>query len=140
MKGLPLCPTFLEQDGSVLLWMIVQEPTPFETTIIPSLEEFRKVYPRRNKAILTPPQDSSSSPEASLDVDIHTDYVGSPVDKRSTFGYCVLFGVNLVTWRSKKQSVVARSSAESEFRDLAQGKINLLMCSPKDYIHQGFTC
>ena len=30
-------------------------------------------------------------------------------------------GENLVTWRSKKQSVVSRSSAEAEFRALALG-------------------
>jgi len=31
-----------------------------------------------------------------------------------------------VTWRSKKQNVVARSSAESEFRAMAQGRCELL--------------
>ncbi|RVX06246.1 Copia protein [Vitis vinifera] len=43
------------------------------------------------------------------------------IDKRSTSGYCSFVWGNLVTWRSKKQSVVARSSAEAEYRALALG-------------------
>ena len=43
------------------------------------------------------------------------DYAGSIVDRRSTSGYYTFLGGNLVTWRSKKQNVVARSSAEAEF-------------------------
>ena len=43
------------------------------------------------------------------------DWAGSVVDRRSTSGYCTMLGGNLVTWRSKKQNVVARSSAEAEF-------------------------
>ncbi|RVX04794.1 hypothetical protein CK203_025002 [Vitis vinifera] len=35
---------------------------------------------------------------------------------RSTSGYFTFVGGNLVTWKSKKQNVVARSSAEDEFR------------------------
>lgn len=54
------------------------------------------------------------------------DYVGSLVDRRSTSGYCIFLGDNLVTWRSKKQSVVARPSAESEFRSMALGICELL--------------
>ena len=54
------------------------------------------------------------------------DYGGSLVDRRSTTGYCTFLGGNLVTWRSKKQNVVARSSAESEFRAIAQGLCELL--------------
>ncbi|XP_020584559.1 uncharacterized protein LOC110027457 [Phalaenopsis equestris] len=54
------------------------------------------------------------------------DYVGSIVDRRSTTRYCTFLGGNLVTWRSKKQNVVARSSAESEFRAIAQGLCELL--------------
>ena len=38
----------------------------------------------------------------------------------------MFFGGNLVTWRSKKQNVVARSSAEAEFRAMAQGVCELL--------------
>lgn len=54
------------------------------------------------------------------------DWAGSVIDRRSTSGYCIFLGGNLVTWRSKKQSVVARSSAEAEFRAMAHGICELL--------------
>jgi len=49
----------------------------------------------------------------SMKVYTNVDYAGSIVDRRSTTGYCMFLGGNLVTWRSKKQNVVARSSAEA---------------------------
>ncbi|RVW16905.1 Copia protein [Vitis vinifera] len=42
-------------------------------------------------------------------------------DKRSTSGYFTFVGGNLVTWKSKKQNVVARSSVEEEFRGMTLG-------------------
>ncbi|XP_010248266.1 PREDICTED: uncharacterized protein LOC104591179 [Nelumbo nucifera] len=45
---------------------------------------------------------------------------------RSTSGYCSLVASNVVSWRSKKQSVVARSSAEAEYRAMAHGVSELL--------------
>ena len=54
------------------------------------------------------------------------DYAGSLVDKRSTSCYCTLLGSNLMIWMSKKQSVVARSSAESEFRSMTLRVCELL--------------
>ncbi|GAA0147989.1 hypothetical protein LIER_36630 [Lithospermum erythrorhizon] len=47
------------------------------------------------------------------------DWAGSIDDRKSTLGYCTLVWGNFVTWRSKKQNVVARSSAEAEYRAMA---------------------
>lgn len=54
------------------------------------------------------------------------DYGGSLIDRHSTTCYCVFLGGNLVSWRSKKQGVVARSSVEAEFQALALGLCKLL--------------
>ena len=56
-----------------------------------------------------------------VEVFTDADWAGSVTDRRSTSGYCTFIGGNLVTWRSKKQGVVARSSAEAEFRAAALG-------------------
>ena len=42
-------------------------------------------------------------------------------NRKSTFGYFTLVGGNLVIWKSKKQKMVALSSAEAEFRGIAKG-------------------
>lgn len=57
---------------------------------------------------------------------IDADWAGSISDRRSMSGYCTFVGGNFVTWRSKKQSVVARSRAEVEFRAMAQGVCEIL--------------
>ena len=48
------------------------------------------------------------------------------MDGNSTSGYFTFVGGNLVTWRSKKQKVVSRSSAEAEFRGMVHGICELL--------------
>ena len=53
-------------------------------------------------------------------------WVGSIEDRRSTSGYCTFVFGNLITWRSKNQNVVARSSAEAEFRSIAHGICEVL--------------
>ncbi|KAL9434214.1 hypothetical protein AB3S75_028943 [Citrus x aurantiifolia] len=61
-----------------------------------------------------------------IEVYTDADWAGSVTDRRSTSGYCTFLWGNLVTWRSKKQNVVARSSAEAEFRSMAQGVCEIL--------------
>ncbi|CAL2227819.1 unnamed protein product [Prunus armeniaca] len=54
------------------------------------------------------------------------DWASSVIDRRSTSSYFTFVGGNLVTWRSKKQNVVSRSSAEVEYRGMAHGVCELL--------------
>ncbi|KAK3041977.1 hypothetical protein RJ639_002285 [Escallonia herrerae] len=74
--------------------------------------------PRDNEVehpiLLEPYQDPNPST-----VPAESDWAGSITDRRFTSGYCTYVWGNLVTWRSKKQSVVSRNSAEAEFRAIA---------------------
>jgi hypothetical protein len=47
------------------------------------------------------------------------DWAGRPDTRKSTSGFGVFLGNNLVSWSSKRQSTVSRSSAEAEYRAVA---------------------
>ncbi|GKA53858.1 ribonuclease H-like domain-containing protein [Tanacetum coccineum] len=47
------------------------------------------------------------------------DWAGCPTTRRSTSGYCVFPGNNLLSWSAKRQPTLSRSCAEAEYRGVA---------------------
>ena len=54
------------------------------------------------------------------------DWAGSPVDRHFISGCCVFIGGNLISWKSKKQDVVAKYSVEAEHRGMTLATCELI--------------
>jgi len=77
---------------------------------------FRYVNGRRNLGLFCPYTTTHA-----IDVYVDADFAGCHDTRRSTSGYIVLFNNCCVSWLSKKQASVAKSTTEAEFFAMSYG-------------------
>ena len=61
----------------------------------------------------------TSHPQTQLATFYDSDWAGCPNTRHSTSSFCILLGNSLISWKSKRETVVPHNTIEAKYRAMA---------------------
>ncbi|GJY01179.1 ribonuclease H-like domain-containing protein [Tanacetum coccineum] len=107
---------FLHGDLSKIVYM--HQPLWFQDSAHANYRKYAAKILERAHMVNYNPNRTHVDTESKLGDD-DVDWAGCPTTQRSTLGYCVFLGNNLLSRSSKHQPMLSRSIAEAEYRSVA---------------------
>nr|GEW02489.1 ribonuclease H-like domain-containing protein [Tanacetum cinerariifolium] len=97
----------------------VSDPTFYRSLAEPHMAALKRILRYVQGTLDFGLQLYSSPSSSSLVAYTDADWASCPTTRRSTSGYCIFFGENLLSWSAKCQHTLSRSSAEAEYGGVA---------------------
>ncbi|GJT40475.1 ribonuclease H-like domain-containing protein [Tanacetum coccineum] len=96
----------------------ISDPTLYRSLVEPHLTALKRVL-RYVRGTLDFGLQLYASITCSLVAYTDADWADCPTTRRSTSGYCVFLGDNLLSWSAKRQHTLSRSGAEAEYKGVS---------------------
>ncbi|XP_015164001.1 uncharacterized mitochondrial protein AtMg00810-like [Solanum tuberosum] len=107
--------TITQPDISFVVQQVSQfMQAPHHLHLVAVRRIIRYLLGTSTRALLFP-----SGSEIQLNAFSDSDWTGCPDTRRSVTGWCMFLGDSLISWKSKKQNHVSKSSTESEYRAMS---------------------